>query len=283
MSSPELRTQNLSLLLQGKGAKSALARLIGISQPYMSTIANGGRVLDQAFCRNVAQTLGMAEDWFEAPRTAADIPAAALQRLAPLPRGAAASASAAPTRAAADAQAARAGTTVGTTPEAESARAESSESATAVAAASDTTTASAAHIRPAQQRDDQQRGKPSHLATKSVRAPATALVQADLLTQAELEGQPAAQEITPAVRIEVMASPAPLVVPAPMMAPVSEVASQAVQRTSDFMPMSTQPLIIEGGLAPITEALIKILALKARQGALSEDKAFELLGAMRLL
>jgi transcriptional regulator with XRE-family HTH domain len=283
MSSPELRTKNLSLLLQGKGAKSALARLIGISQPYMSTIANGGKVLDQAFCRNVAQTLGMSEDWFEAPRTAADIPAAALQRLAPLPRGAAASASAAPTSAAADAEAARAGTTVGTTPEAEPARAESSESATAVAAASDTTTTSAAHIRPAQQRDDQQRGKPSRLATKSIRAPANALVQADLLTPVELESQPAAQEITPAGRIEVIASPAVVSDPAPVMALVSESARQAAQQTSDFTPVSAQPLVIQGGLAPITEALIKMLALKARQGALSEDKAFELLGAVRLL
>jgi hypothetical protein len=45
----------------------------------------------------------------------------------------------------------------------------------------------------------------------------------------------------------------------------------------------SQPLVIEGGLAPITEALIKILVLKAQQGALSEDKAFDLLGAVRLL
>lgn len=41
--------------------------------------------------------------------------------------------------------------------------------------------------------------------------------------------------------------------------------------------------VIDGGLAPITEALIKILVLKAQQGALSEDKAFELLGTVRLL
>jgi transcriptional regulator with XRE-family HTH domain len=286
MSSPELRTQNLSLLLQGKGAKSALARLIGISQPYMSTIANGGKVLDQAFCRNVAQTLGMSKDWFEAPRTAADIPAAALQRLAPLPRGAAASA-------AADAEAARAGTIVGTTPEA-GLPAESSESATAVAAASDTTTTSAAHegtalkgkpsrIWPAHQRNDPQRSKPSRPATDVVRAPATAPVQADLLTQVEREGQPAAQGTTPVVRTEVMASSALVVDSAPVMALVSESAHQAVQRTKDFMPASAQPLIIEDGLAPITEALIKILVLKARQGVLSEDKAFELLGEARLL
>jgi hypothetical protein len=58
---------------------------------------------------------------------------------------------------------------------------------------------------------------------------------------------------------------------------------QATLRSADFTPVYSQPLVIEGGLAPITEALIKILVLKARQGALSEDKAFELLGAVRLL
>jgi transcriptional regulator with XRE-family HTH domain len=286
MSSPELRQQNLSMLLQGKGAKSALARLIGISQPYMSTIANGGKVLDQEFCRNVARTLGMPEDWFEAPRTAADIPAAALRLLAPLPRGAAASAHSAPTSD--TAEAAAAGTSGPTTPEVASAPAESSESATAVtgAAASDTTTTSASHegatlkdkaprVRPVSQRDDRQRNKPSR--------PATAPVQADLLTHVELDAQPSVQETTPVVRTEVMPSPALVVDVAPMMAPVSDIAHQAVQRTSDFMPMSAQPLVIEGGLAPITEALIKILVLKARQGALSEDKAFELLGEARLL
>jgi hypothetical protein len=49
------------------------------------------------------------------------------------------------------------------------------------------------------------------------------------------------------------------------------------------MSVLSQPLIIEGGLAPITEALVKMLVLKAKQGALSEDKAFEMLGAVRLL
>jgi len=36
-------------------------------------------------------------------------------------------------------------------------------------------------------------------------------------------------------------------------------------------------------LGPITEALIKMLVIKARQGAFSEDKAFDWLGAVRLL
>jgi transcriptional regulator with XRE-family HTH domain len=293
MSSPELRKQNLSILLQGKGAKSALARLIGISQPYMSTIANGGKVLDQEFCRNVAQTLGMPKDWFETPRTASDIPAAALRLLVPLSRGAVASASAAPASGAVEAESAAAGTSSETAPEAASAPAESSKSASAVAdaAASDATTTRAAQTdtaqppraRPVPRGDDLQRTEPSRPVTASVRAPATAPAQADLLTQIELEVQPAAQATTPARHAEVMAAPAVVLNPVPVVAPVSETVHQLARRTNDFTPVSAQPLVIEGGVAPITEALIKILALKDRQGVLCEDKAFELLGAVRLL
>ena len=243
--SPELRQQNLSILLQGKGAKSALARLIGISQPYMSSIANGGKVLDQKFCRNVAQTLDMPEDWFEAPRTAADIPAVALQRLVPL-RGASSRTQAISLSDTVEAEKAPTGSSGGTTPEvAVVASAESGESAPAETGASE-----------------------NHVL---------------ILSQIEPEAQPARQELTPAPPIEIIAAAPVVVATAPVMATVAESAPQAVQRTGEITPISARPLVIEDGLAPITEALIKILALKDRQGALSEDKAFELLGAVRLL
>jgi transcriptional regulator with XRE-family HTH domain len=296
MPSPELRQKNLSILVQAKGAKSALARLIGISQPYMSTIANGGKVLDQEFCRNVAQTLGMPDDWFEAPRTAADIPAAVLQRLVPLPRGAAASADAASPNDTAQAQTTPAGTNGETTPGAAIAPAASSEPATAVTDPDEehvlTTSAprkvSAPKKKPsripgASQRDSQQRSEPSGQPKELVGAPDTAPAQADLLSQIETESQPAAQEATLPEPAEVIAAPARALDIAPVTAAASASAHQATQRTSDLVPASAQPLIVEAGLEPITEALIKILVLKARQGALSEDKAFELLGAIRLL
>jgi transcriptional regulator with XRE-family HTH domain len=288
MPSPELRQQNLSILLQGKGAKSALARLIGISQPYMSSIANGGKVLDQEFCRNVARTLAMPEDWFEVPRTAPDIPPVARQRLAPL-RGAGSRTQAIPPSDAVEAEKALTGSGGGTTPEAASAPAESGESASAETGAAENhvlvTSASrqgtalkekGALSQGEPQRDGPQRGE-------SVGAAATAPVQVDLLSQIEREAQPAMQEATPARPAEVLAAAPIVVAPAPVMAAVAATAPQAVQRTREITSMSAQPLIIEGGLAPITEALIKILALKDRQGALSEDKAFELLGAVRLL
>ena len=84
MASPELRQQNLAVLLQGKGAKSALARVLHAKPPYVSAMLNGRKVLDKELCREMARVLGLPANWFEAPRTAADIPATTLERLAPL-------------------------------------------------------------------------------------------------------------------------------------------------------------------------------------------------------
>jgi hypothetical protein len=80
-----------------------------------------------------------------------------------------------------------------------------------------------------------------------------------------------------------MAPPAPAPVAAPLQALAPGSVHQATLQSGDSTPVYLQPLVIEGGLAPITEALVKMLVLKARQGALSEDKAFDLLGAVRLL
>jgi hypothetical protein len=138
-------------------------------------------------------------------------------------------------------------------------------------------------IQVASQRDSQQRSEPSGQPEELVRAADTAPAQADLLSQIETDNQPAAQEATLPGPAEVVAAPARALDTAPVTAAAAASAHQAAQRTGDPVPVSAQPLIIEGGLAPITEALIKILVLKARQGALSEDKAFELLGSVRLL
>jgi transcriptional regulator with XRE-family HTH domain len=284
MPSPELRQQNLSILLQGKGAKSALARVIGISQPYMSSIANGGKVLDQKFCRNVAQALGMPEDWFEAPRTAADIPAVALQRLVPL-RGTATRTVAIPPTDTVEAQKAPTGSSVETTPEIAVAPVESGESAPAKSGTEENHVliTSASPEGPAlKQKGARSEGEPPRNGPQRSESVAAA-IQVDLLSQIEPQAPPATQEATPAQPTEGIAVAPIVVAPAPVMAAVAASAPQAVQRTGEITPTSAQPLIIEGGLAPITEALIKILALKDRQGALSEDKAFELLGAVRLL
>ncbi len=290
MSTPEMRRQNLTVLLQGKGAKSALARVLHAKPPYVSAMLSGRKSLDKELCQGMARALGLPDDWFEAPRSAADIPATTLQRLAPL-RDAAADADVNPTpgssgtapavpaptaasnTAGAATSAAAAPSGPSTAPAGPAASAAASQ-ATAVEPKGRRTRASAS------QRGSQQLLEPADLAAELTSAPAAA---ADLPAPAEGEAQPAAPEPAPVRQTEATASPAPVLSAAPVQAPAVESPRQLPVQPVAFTPMVSQPLVIEGGLAPITEALIKMLVLKARQGALSEDKAFELLGSVRLL
>jgi hypothetical protein len=282
MSTPELRKQNLVVLLQGKGAKSALARLLQIKPPNVSAMLSGRKILDQELCRDMARTLSLPSDWFEAARTAADIPANTLQLLAPLPREAGASADATHDRAEAEPAPAEKG---GPPSEAASAPLAVSESHPPVAGIAEDGTADEQALprKAVPQRGSQEISTLGPPVGESVSAAATIPVQADLLAPVEQEVQPAAQAPAPALQTEVATPPAPAPVMVPVEAPVSASTHRATLQTTDFTPMYSQPLVIEGGLAPITEALIKMLVLKARQGALSEDKAFDLLGAVRLL
>ncbi len=289
MASPELRKQNLTVLLQGKGARSALARILHAKPPYVSAMVSGRKSLDKELCNGMARALGLPENWFEAPRTAADIPAAVLQRLVSL-RDAGTAASSSDTAEAAPASTASSGTTAAGAPAAD----ESGERGAAQAgaaerdAATPDAAAQAAPVEPTQRRarrasqaGAQQLVEPMDLIEASPSAPAAMAVPAELPAPVEPEVQPAAQEAAPVLRTEVLAPLAPVLDAAPVAAATSP--QRAALQAIDYAPVYSQPLVIEGGLAPITEALIKILVLKARQGALSEDKAFELLGAVRLL
>ncbi len=292
MATPELRKQNLTVLLQGKGAKSALARVLHAKPPYVSAMLSGRKSLDKELCHSMARALGLPEDWFEAPRTAADIPAATLQRLASL-RDTATDADMASGGDTAEAAPAAAGST---STEATVDPTDSGELSAALAgtaeggAATHDVAVQAAPIKQrgrrsqgATQRGSQEPVKPTDLAGEPSSAGTTAAPQAEPLAPVALDAQPAAQAPAPALRTEILEPVAPAPVAAPIEAPAAVNTHPATLRTADFMPVYSQPLVIEGGLAPITEALIKILVLKARQGALSEDKAFELLGALRLL
>jgi DNA-binding transcriptional regulator YdaS (Cro superfamily) len=205
MASPELRQQNLAVLLQGKGAKSALARLLHAKPPYVSAMLSGRKSLDKELCHGMARALGLPDDWFEAPRTAADIPATTLQRLAPL-RDTAANAdtteSGSDTAEAAPTPTADSGTSAA----AASAAAESSEPSTARAdsAEGDAATHDAAapaapikqtrrRVRGASQRGGQQLVEPTDLVEESSSASTTAAMQADLPAPVEPEVRPAAQ------------------------------------------------------------------------------------------
>ncbi len=294
MATPELRKQNLTVLLQGKGAKSALARVLHAKPPYVSTMLSGRKSLDKDLCHSMARALGLPDDWFEAPRTAADIPATTLQRLAPLrdtvidaettpgsSDAAPAPALPAPMGAINTAEAAPAAATVSSGFNAAPAGPAGSA---AVSLATAVKKPKGRRTQEVSQRGSQQSLDPADLAAASTSAPATAAAPADLLAPAEAEVDPAAQALVPVRRqAEVVAAPAPVPNAVPAQPPALQSPGSLPLQPVDFTAMVSQTLVIEGGLAPITEALIKMLVLKARQGTLSEDKAFELLGAVRLL
>ncbi|NML17943.1 helix-turn-helix domain-containing protein [Azohydromonas caseinilytica] len=294
MASPELRKQNLSILLHGKGAKSALARVLQVKPPYVSAMLSGRKVLDQELCGDMARALGLPNDWFEAARSTRDIPAATLQRLAPLPRDAATDANAASAGEAAEAGSAP--SDAGGTSSEGATDADTDESAGSLAGAAEgqdaalgtgskavPATGMAQRRRGASRRGSEPGGKPADPVSESSSAHTTTPVQAELLAPVEPEAQPTAPLAAPARPAEVVACAAPASDTAPVEASVSPGVHSPVPRSLSFTPVLSQSLVIEGGLAPIAEALIKTLVLKAKQGDLSEDKAFELLGAVRLL
>ena len=89
-SNADVRRRNLSLLLSGKGAKSALARVIGMSPATVTSMVKGEKPMSSEAWINVARAVGLPDDWFDARRTEEDVPAVARERLAGLPRGKAA-------------------------------------------------------------------------------------------------------------------------------------------------------------------------------------------------
>jgi hypothetical protein len=237
MQANELRRQNLAVLLEGKGAKSALARVIGLSPASVTSMVNGSKPLDKAYYQSLAQALKLPDNWFEKERTRADVPDVVLAKLAPLPHGARPPAPSMPKAPAA---------------------------ATKPAVAPPAATAAAA------------------AAAKPAPAPAPA---APVLPKSWPSG---GSKVARVRGLSGQASDAKsnAVHPVPASlseAPVASAAGVSALRAGDALPAAGQGFVIEGEMSPITEALIKTLAQKARQGVLSEDRAFELLGAVRAL
>lgn len=281
MSPNDLRRQNLHVLLEGKGAKSALARLISMSPASVSSMLNGGKQLDKEFCNSICHALKLPENWFEHERESKDVPEAVRKKLAPLARG---TATPAPALKKAANVAAASEATSGDAPSAAPAQAGSSPEgdeasgadrpqtwpavggtkvskvlrlgghghAPAGASASPDTSGDAtppAEAAEAVQTSSAAAGVPS--ATPSPRKPTKATVATPSAPAALGAASPAAPRVLPAAQ------------------------------AGDVPMAAMSGFVVEGGLSPITEALIKTLAQKARQGSLSEDRAFELLGSVR--
>lgn len=77
----EVRRANFAVLTEPKGAKSRLGVLTGLSPANISHRAHGHKHFDKETGQFFGEKLGLPLDWFEAPRTAADIPDAAMRLL----------------------------------------------------------------------------------------------------------------------------------------------------------------------------------------------------------
>lgn len=251
----ELRRENLNVLLSGKGAKSALARLLSLSPASVTGMLNGVKPLDKELLHNVTQALHLPENWFDKERAETDIPAGAIKLLSPLVRGASAPPAAPKTRAENKAPAATNGG--GGTPSPSPAPAPEAKAAARAPAPVD---------------------KP---ATWPAQGSGTKVSRLRDLTGGNAADNAASTASATPAATPAAAAPAstPAASSAPIRVPSREVPEQ--QRGDTYAGMSA--VLSEAVLPPIAEALIKTLAQKASSGALSEDKAFELLGSVRTL
>ena len=270
MTPTELHLANLNVLLSGKGAKSALARLLNLSPASVTGMLNGVKPLNDETRLNVTQAVQLPGDWFEKARTAQDLPAETLKLLSPLARGAAAPAAVPRVRA------------TGKPPVAEpSAGPAVGQGAAPAAPTPDTKPASNAPL--AEERPTS--WPPAGTKVSRLRGLTTdgASASHGETGGAAATGGTAAQ--APAQHVASAAAPAPAKAQStPSSGAHAQVQPKGVpehQRGDTYPGMSA--VLSESGLPPIAEALIKTLALKASSGALSEDKAFELLGSIRAL
>jgi hypothetical protein len=283
MTAHELRRKNLVVLLEGKGAKSALARLISLSPASITSMVNGTKSLEKEFCATVAHGLGLPNNWFETERASGDVPEAVRKKLAPMTRGTAAPAPAKKAAKAAAKKAAAASDSTG-----DNSDGSDDELPEANVPAEPAAPAAAPVAMPKQWPDGTSKiGKVRHLtgtgaATASAAEPSTAPAPAP-----EVAATAAAPEVaaTPPARATRSRAPAPhAAAPAPAASsPAAVVRELPASQAGDSLPVAVTGFVIEGGLPPIVEALIKTLAQKGRQGSLSEDRAFEILGNVRTL
>ncbi len=260
MSAPnDLRRQNLAVLLMGKGAKSALARLLNLSPASVTSMLNGTKALDKEFCNSICHALKLPENWFETEKKEGEVSDSVLRKLAPLPRG-----SAAPAPVQKRGKAAAPAATVAEHEEDDGAAAGAAPTAAPVQAPS-----------PAMPKSWPAGSK----VAKVQRLMGGSAAEASTTDEASQDEGGTSLATRSAPSVAAAPSAAPTV--AEPAAPTSR-APQAAH-VGDTLPGAVSGFVIEAGLPPITEALIKTLAQKARLGSFSEDAAFSMLGTVRTL
>lgn len=244
----QIRRDNLQLLTTQPGTKTALGRLTGLSAANVSHRLHGNKIFDDLTAVFFCETLGLPKGWFEVPQSEKTIPADTLKML--LDKDSVAHASSVP---------------------AKPVLAPKAKAATPVPAV------------------------PTNLAPTKAREPAVAAAapSAPRLSGALLGRAPGAPPPTvsrtnapaaPAVSVK-RSTPAPALVRAPA-APVQKAApvapAPALARIASpvarVAPAAVAPALAPTSMVgPITEALMRTLALKSQEGKLSEERALQLL------
>lgn len=245
----QLRRQNFQTLTSRSGAKTAMARVTGLSPANISHRLHGNKIFDANEAAFFCEKLGLPSDWFEAPRTEDDVPEATyvllgLQNVASKPQGASKGPKG-PRK-----------TKVLAVPPLAATQSEVGLSPVAMGKAATSSSANSTQ---------------GAIATSSLgsKAPAASLSPAQAPSvESATTSAPASQSIVEAHAAPAMTPPPVVLAPAP--------AVMAAQPGPAFA--ASTLLATDGqGVGPIAEALIRTLASKSRAGALSEDRALQLL------
>jgi hypothetical protein len=246
----EVRRGNLMLITQQPGSKSHLGRITDMSPANISHRLHGNKHFDNDTAQMFCEKLKLPEGWFNEPHEIDDVPAHVFELLGGSPR--------------ANVPSNRGGRPSTT-------RRSSSQAA---AAPAPTPAAPPAALDMPATRDAGPALRHAGIASASQLSPEPALSMGPSLSSV----RPAATRPQPAAMAQPAPAPAayapePAAAPAPVQAAPMAVAAPAPAAS----PIAAVLAAPGEALNPIAEALIKTLALKARQGKLTEENAFKFL------
>jgi hypothetical protein len=246
----EVRRGNLMLITQQPGSKSHLGRVTSMSPANISHRLHGNKHFDNETAQMFCEKLKLPEGWFNEPHELEDVPPHIFEMLGGSPRA--------------------------NVPSNRGGRPSTGRRSSSAAAAPSTPAAPPAALDMPATRDA---GPALQHAAISQTAQPEPVPEPALSAGPSLSSvRPTATRQQPAAMAQPAAAPAAYA-PAPAPAPVAAEAAPApaVMTAPAASPIAAVLAAPGEALNPIAEALIKTLALKARQGKLSEDAAFKFL------
>lgn len=259
----KVRQENLKLLAEPKGVKSRMVLLTGLSPANLSHRLHGHKIFDAETGDFFCEKLGLPQGWFEAPRTAADIPMEVSQRLnGTIPGLIPAPALKQPRSTSKTAMTKPAGAPLAKTKAQKAAKAGEQPTAgpalSLSAAALGLTAAEAA-------------------AAAAPVAPASAAAVPVVAKRVRVAQKPAAPASAPSGAPLMAQSTNTAVLERPLQAPVQQ-QQAAVAPVNVGTPAAAALPLASADAGPLAQACLAVLTVKIQAGRLSEQKAMELLG-----